>query len=123
MRKTTLIFLLSLIFVLGANAKYTQTCKAKYKRDYGWSQYYSLDITFMSGVELNKATKTYKYNSYSTYAIIFWDKDEASIIKLSSYTGCGSEVKQSCITNKVTNLVGEDQQGKTWEICTRSNCY
>jgi len=31
--------------------------------------------------------------------------------------------QQSCITNKVTNLDGEDQQGKTWEICTRSNCY
>lgn len=46
----------------------------------------------MYGTELNRATKSYDYESYSTYAIIFWDKDEASVIKISSYTGCGSEV-------------------------------
>jgi hypothetical protein len=77
----------------------------------------------MSGSELNMATKTFKYDSYSTYAIIFWDKGEATVIKISSFTGCGSEVKQSCITNKVSNLVGEDQLGRTWEVCIKTYCY
>ncbi|MDY0142408.1 MAG: hypothetical protein RBR97_11005 [Bacteroidales bacterium] len=123
MKKIIILFVCLVILALDANAKYTQTCKAKYKRNYDWSEYYTLDITFMSGSELNKATKTYKYESYSTYAIIFWDKDEATIIKITSYTGCGTEVKQNCITNKVSNLIGEDQQGRSWEICTRTYCY
>lgn len=50
-------------------------------------------------------------------------KDEASVIKLSSYTGCGSEVTKSCIDNKVMNLEGEDQDGRDWEICTKSYCF
>lgn len=96
-----LIFLLILFLFTGslANAKYVQTCKVKYKKNYGWSDYYTVDVTFVSGTELNRSTNTYDYDSYSTYTIIFWDKDEASVIKISTYTSCGSEVKQSCITN------------------------
>lgn len=123
MKKIFIMLLILLLNVLYTYAKYTQTCKVKYKRQYDWSNYLTVDVTFMSGVELNNATKTYKYDSYSTYGIIFWDKDEASIIKVSSFTGCGSEVTKSCITNKTLNLEGEDQVGKNWQICTKDYCY
>jgi hypothetical protein len=123
MKKISIV-LLVIIFSIGQSyAKYVQTCDVKYKRDYGWSDYYTVDVTFMSGSELNSATNSYNYRRYKTYAIIFWGDDQASVIQLSSYTGCGSEVSQSCITNKVSNLEGEDQKGVGWEICTRSYCY
>lgn len=112
-----------LIIVGVADAKYTHTCGVRYKKNFGWSDYYTVDVTFMSGSELNKATKSYNYSSYSTYGIVFWNRDEATIIKISSFTGCGREVTQSCITNKYSNLDGEDQQGRGWEICTKSRCY
>jgi hypothetical protein len=123
MKKSILTILTVFFFCFTVDAKYTQTCKVKYKKNYGWSDYYTVEVSFMSGTELNRVTKSYDYESYSTYAIIFWDKDEASVIKISSYTGCGSEVSQSCISNKVTNLEGEDQQGRGWEVCTKSYCY
>ena len=122
--KKTLITILTIFLLCGtADAKYTQTCKVKYKKNYGWSDYYTVEVTFMSGTELNRATKSFDYDGFSTYAIIFWDKDEASVIKISSFTGCGTEVTQSCITNKVTNLEGEDQQGRGWEVCSKSMCF
>ncbi len=77
----------------------------------------------MSGTELNRATKTFNYQGFSTYAIIFWDRSQASVIRITSFTGCGIEVKKSCIANKVTNLKGEDQQERIWEICTRDYCF
>ena len=112
-----------LLFIPILFAKHTQTCKVKYRNNYSWSKYYTVDVTFLSGHELNKATKSFDYDTYNTYAVIFWDDDEASVIKVDSYTGCGTEVKQSCITNKVMNLEGEDQQGVKWELCTKSYCY
>lgn len=122
-KKLLFTFLTVLILCGVADAKYTQTCGVKYKKNFGWSDYYTVDVTFMSGAELNKATKSYDYSSYSTYGVIFWSRDEVTIIKISSYTGCGREVKQRCITNKYSNMEGEDQQGRGWEICSRSRCY
>jgi len=122
--KRIFLFITLMIFAIGiANAKYVQTCKIKYKKEYGWSKYYTVDVTFMSGTELNNATRTFDYDGFSTYAIIFWDKDEATVIKISSFTGCGTEVKKSCITNKVMNLEGKDQQNRKWEVCTNDYCY
>jgi len=45
-------------------------------------------------------------------------KQSKCVIKITSFTGCGTEVTQYCINNNVTNLEGEDQQGRDWEICT-----
>lgn len=118
-----ILLLLAVLFSWTAEAKYTQTCKVKYRKNYGWSEYYQVDVNFLCGSELNKATRTYNYSSYMTYAVIFWDKNQATVIEISSYTGCGSTVTKSCITNNLSNLEGEDQKGRIWEICTGNFCY
>ena len=82
------------------------------KRNYDWSYYYTVGVTFLSGTELNRATKTFDYDGFATYVATFGDKDGVTVIKISSFTGCDTEVKQSCIINKVTNLEEEDQQGR-----------
>ncbi len=123
MRRALFLILIALFFSFNTHARYTKTSKLKYKTDYSWSDYYTVDVIFMSGSELNRATKTFKYDSFTTYAIIFWKNDEATIIKISSFTGCGTEVNESCIINKVTNLEGEDQNGRGWEICTGKICF
>jgi hypothetical protein len=123
MKKIILTFLVVLFVIGTADAKYSQTCKVKYKKDYGWSDYYTVEVKFMSGTELNRATNSFNYDSFTAYAIIFWGQNEASIIKISSFTGCGLEVTQNCISNKVTNLEGEDQQGRDWEVCSNNYCF
>lgn len=122
--KKTLLLLAFLIFgIFTASAKYTQTCVVKYQTQNGWSKKYTVDVSFMTGTELNEATNSYKYSSYSTYAIIFWGKDQATVIKLSSYTGCGTEVDKNCITNTYTDLKGKDQDNDVWKICVSNYCY
>lgn len=106
-----------------AEAKYTKTCKVKYKTEHNWSEYYTVDVNFLSGSELNSATSSFDYEIYSTYAVVFWGSGKAAVIQISGFTGCGLEVKESCIINKLSNLEGEDQNGRDWEICTSTYCF
>lgn len=106
-----------------AQAVYVQTCKVKYETQDGWSDYYTVEVKFLSGQELNKATKTYDYSTYSKYAVIFWGEGKASVIELDGYFSCGTEVERDCIADKTSNLDGEDQEERKWEICVKSRCY
>jgi hypothetical protein len=95
------IIILSILFsflTTSVEANYVQTCEVKYMTHDGWSKKYTVDVTFISGSELNKATNTYKNSSYSVCAIIFWGEGKATIIKVSNYLSCGTEVDKSCIT-------------------------
>lgn len=117
---TVVIFLLSINLV---QAKYVQTCDVKYMTKDGWSKKYTVDVTFISGSELNEATSSFKYSSFSVYAVIFWSKEQVTVIKLSSFLSCGDTVDKSCITNSVTDLKGKDQDDDEWKICVGDYCY
>ena len=66
--------------------------------------------TILSGIELNQATRSFNYNAPSTYVIIFWDKNEASII----------EMQMPFLS--VVGEQGTDQRGISWEIAKSSIC-
>lgn len=120
------LFLFSTVLLLlarCAEAKYVQTCEAKYMTEGGWSKKYTVEVTFLSGTELNTATNSYKYSSYTVYAIIFWSKGQATVIKVSSYLSCGIEVDKSCITNTYGDIKGKDQDEDEWNICVSNYCY
>ncbi len=120
-----ILFLSTIILLLITNveAKYIQTCSAKYMTEDGWSKKYTVEITFISGSELNDATSSYKYSSYSVYAVIFWGEGQASVIKLSGYFSCSTEVTNICITNTYTDHKGTDQNETEWKICVSDYCY
>lgn len=120
-KKIICLFLLFLSF--NAIAKYTQTCKASYMTRNGWSKKYEVNVTFMTGSELNEATSSYRYSSTAVYATIFWGEGKATVIKLSGYFACGYEVDKSCITNSYGDLKGNDQDGDEWKICIGDYCY
>ncbi len=123
MKKIFLVLIALVLTLSFTEAKYVQSCKVKYKSNYEWSQYYNVDVTFMTGYELNTETQTYNYDMYSVYGIVFWGDGKATIIKISTYLACGSEVMKSCIDNQISNLQGEAQDGRDWEICTTGYCY
>ncbi len=104
-------------------AKYTQTCVARYMTQDGWSKKYTVDVTFISGSELNEATNSYKYSSYSVYAVIFWGEGKATVIKISNYLSCGTEVDKNCITGTYGCIKGKDQDDDEWKICVSDYCY
>jgi hypothetical protein len=123
MKKTILFFCVIVLSITNLSAKYTQTCQVKYYTQDGWSKYYSVDVNFLSGQELNDATNSFNYSSFSTYAVIFWGQSNASIIKISTFTGCGSVVNKSCITNIFSDIKGYAQNGVEWKICVGNMCY
>ncbi|TYP94002.1 hypothetical protein LX73_1722 [Fodinibius salinus] len=92
---------------------YEETLCVKYETETGWSQGYTVDVTVIEGSTLNEKTGTYDYNGYSTYAVIFWDNDQATIVELNYFTGSFSS----------TGTTGEDQRGREWKLAKTSLCY
>jgi hypothetical protein len=119
MKKIVTILLLALS--LTSTAKFRKMVEIKYQKQYGWSKYYLVEATFITGFELNQATRTYDYNSYSTYAVIWWGDGECSIIRL-NYASCGYEALPYCISYN-QSLEGKDQEDRKWYICLTDYCY
>jgi hypothetical protein len=42
------------------------------------------EVTFMTGQELNSKTSSFRYKSFSNYALIWFDRDEVAVIELKS---------------------------------------
>ena len=118
-------FLLLIVLFISAHgyAKCTRTANVKYMTKTGWSKLYTVNVTFLTGSELNRATGTYNYNSYSKYATIFWGENQASVIELSSVILSGFEIECQDIDNTLMDLEGKDQDGDNWNICLRDYCY
>ena len=69
---------------------------------------YKVEAKIFSGRELNRRTRTFKYSSFSTYAIIFWSNDQATVIKLGNVIGGR--------ISEIGSNTGVDQQGRPWSI-------
>lgn len=92
-------------------------------QEYGWSKKYTVEITFLTGFELNQATGTSNYRTSSVYATIFWDQGEATIILVNTILLCGFEVNCNCIDNSFIDLQGYDQDDDKWNICLKDYCF
>lgn len=84
---------------------------AKYRTSTGWSDAYKVEATIAKGNELNQATSSFNYQSFDTYVVIFWDKDQASVIQMES----------PFVT--LVEQTGYDQQGRAWQIKKGSICF
>lgn len=89
------------------------TLCVKYQTQTGWSKGYTVDVNVIKGSTLNRKTGTYNYDSYATYAVIFWSNEQASVIKLNYYSGSFT----------ATGTHGIDQQGRKWKLAKTSLCY
>lgn len=103
-----ILFILIVIFSISANAAEKQSACAKYKKEYGWSKGYSVEAIVISGSDLNEAVGSFtRFRAFSTYAVIFWDKDQAVILKLPPF---------SMGTLPMFETEVEDQNGRKWKI-------
>lgn len=111
MNRQIVTLIIALFAMPPAHAADKEVVCAKYKTDSGWSKGYEVEATILKGSELNSATRTLKYNNLSTYVVIFWEKDQASIIEMNwpYLNAIGQE--------------GEDQRGVKWEIAKTSICF
>ncbi len=109
MRQLALALLLSTVAHCAVAAERATVC-AKYRTANGWSSGYKVEATIVKGSELNRAAASVDFKPFSTYVVIFWDNDEASIIEMgwSQLSFIGQE--------------GEDRRGVKWEIAKTSLC-
>lgn len=106
-----------------AEARYSQPCKVRYETEAGRSDWYAVDVTFISGTELNQATHSLDYDGLGgRYGVIFWNPGQATVIKLDGISVCGFNVTPACMFS-IGNLQGADQQDRHWEICNRDLCF
>ena len=107
----------------GASVKYTQSCVVRYLSSDGWSKRYSVNVTFISGLRLNEATRSFDYESFAKYALIFWGEGQATIIRISTFLACNTDISRECITNTIGDIEGKDQEDRDWKICVSNYCY
>ena len=67
---------------------------------------YAVQGNIYKGSELNSETNSFNYMPLSTYVVIFWSNEQASVIKLDSYYGTLFHYGTS----------GQDQRGYPWTI-------
>ena len=90
----------------------SETVCVRYWTSTGWSKGYHVDSAILNGVELNRRTRTRDYTPYSTYVVVFWAKDQASILELAAYFGSISMYGQDAT----------DQEGREWRVSKTSYC-
>ena len=112
MRLKLFITFLALVFLANFSfaAKQQRAC-AKYLNT---NRAYLVDVTIISGNELNRKTGSYSYGPLDTYAVIFWADGQASVIELDYFFG----------SLNIFGNRGYDQQGRPWNISTNTTfCF
>lgn len=101
---TVLCAALAAVAVLAAEKQ--QVCAKQ-----GSGRSYKVGATVLKGQELNTATRTFNYTPYSTYVVIFWAENQASVIELDfpNLNAIGTS--------------GKDQDGRKWDVSTSSICF
>lgn len=102
--------------VQGANAAEEKPVCVKYRKDFKWSQTYSVQATVKSGSELSAATGEWsRFTSFNSYAVIFWGQNQATILEL-------PPLSMNDIPMFETDV--EDADGRKWKISKRGTvCF
>jgi hypothetical protein len=107
----TLFFCAFSFFSLASNAYEVVDVCATYKNT---GKKYKVEARVYSGTELNQKTGSFDYNSFSKYAVIFWEAGQATVIELDLAIGGISPIGSD----------GKDQRGYPWSLSTSTTfCY
>ena len=100
-------FILLAFARLAHSAERADVC-VKYEKEYGWSKGYSVEGTVISGSDLNlKVGSLSRFKAFSTYVVIFWEKDQTTILELSPMSMGSVPMFESDAS---------DQEGRKWRI-------
>lgn len=108
MRRLSYMFTLAALFAYPVFPAEQQKVCVKYEQEIGWSKSYRVDATIVKGTELIRATNDYfRFNSFSTYAVIFWEKDQATILEMPPLSMGNVPMLDSTV---------QDMEGRNWQI-------
>jgi hypothetical protein len=84
LRSILFILLISVLLTASSYAETRRLCKVYYETENGWSQGYTMEVSFLTGYELNNATRSYSYSMFSNYCLIWFGKGEVAILKINA---------------------------------------
>lgn len=78
-----ILFILIVIFATTTSyANVKRICNVRYKTEQGWSKYYTMEVQFVTGVELIKMTDDYKYSIYFNYCLLWFEEGGVAILEI-----------------------------------------
>jgi hypothetical protein len=105
-----------------ALARIEVPAQVRYMTLSGESDWHETQVEFMTGKEMNAATRSYNYGAFSKYALIWFGEGQVAIIEISGAAfGCGQTFTVRCLPS-IGNIRGQEQSGREWEICTGRLC-
>lgn len=128
MRKFLLITLLIFYFDLASFATVRRVCNVQYATSYGWSQTYTMQVEFMTGTELNNATRSYNYDSYKKYCLLWFSNGGVAIDEIGDYFLCGYEFDDDAFRNlfyfrfsiQCLQINSQDDEAPVWRITAKT---
>lgn len=79
--KKIIILLCFTLFNCNSHASIKRTCHVQYKTNGSWSETYQMEVTFMTGQELNQATKSHDFSN-GIYGILWFTAGGCAILKV-----------------------------------------
>lgn len=67
------------------SAEIRRLCKVYYETESGWDGGYTMEVTFVTGSELNRDTRSFNYSAFSNYCLVWFDKGEVAILKIDTF--------------------------------------
>lgn len=80
--KKTIIFITLILFIFTCNASIKRICHVQYQNNGSWSQIYQMEVTFLTGLELNQATSSSTFSNESIYGILWFSNGGCAILKI-----------------------------------------
>lgn len=122
-----MLILLFATFGLNSFAVVRRICKVQYSTDYGWSQEYTMQVEFMTGMELNRATHSYSYDSYKKYCLLWFSNGGVAINEIDASVLCGSEFDDEAFRTlfylrtsvQCTQINSTENEALAWKITAK----
>ncbi|MSU62638.1 MAG: hypothetical protein EXS31_09605 [Pedosphaera sp.] len=108
MKTRILCFIVLVLFCTASSqAAVRRLCLVSYEKQIGYSDEVKVEVNFVTGKELNKATKSFDYDSFENYALVWFKEGEVAILKIDEIVlGVGAEFTNEDF-KKLFRIMGE----------------
>jgi hypothetical protein len=128
MTKAALLLLFTIVFAHSLHATVRRVCKVQYQTEYGWSQEYTMQVVFMTGTELNRATRSFSYDAFKKYCLLWFSDGGVAINEIKDYFLCGYEFDDDAFRSlfafhfsiQCVQVNSKDDEAPVWKIAGKS---
>lgn len=124
-----IIFITFILFTFTCQASIKRICQVQYNSNNSWSQVYQIEVTFLTGLELNQTTKSNVFSNESIYGIIWFSNGGCAILKIAismvvynNYNFSGQDFKNMYLSYTTHNATQVNTENPIiWKIKAKNN--